>query len=1128
MDMARKIEIFRARFYGRQEIYGRMRKVPDPKTGGEKTVYSPVCNNIWTEGCHIKRGTGVPCSSCENQLWEPVSDTCVRQHIAYQYMHNFYLVLDEGSIRFGAVDFDVKQGKEEKGYDFFEVQKFCRVLKAQGIAYGIARSTSDGYHVYMFFKENYPAVRFRAVISKLFEAVGFDKYVKERIKPAYPEIFPKQDYVSQGLFGNGITPPMMEPLMMKGRKCWVDDNDVMIGAEIQDGEAMMDAQWEYLDNLGWADPQVFERIIEEHKVHVEDVATLKKRAAEGLTRRENAAGDGSARPHGHIEKVLYGCESFRDLVQKVTERDHTPSHVEGMALWHLAINTVDGKDWFLQTVKSWGRTQGELKQLEYSIQHNYRPHSCNWMKEQGICVRDGLCAEAAPRTKTAEGNATDGALEDLNEQEQKLYNPYRFAFSQGAELLHALIKEADKLLEIEDPEQKETVLRDLARRAQALDKRQARSFKEHVDRLQKSLKIPKNRVAPIFKAAEKAHYDQQLTILEEDSSVYEVGSYVYRKRFGGGKYGYYQITKGKDELTEKLLIEMDILITEERYYTEDGGVQRTVYRGVAKNAEFEKKFEIDLEHWMSDMHFQNFFGKLMGTAFSPIKKELEFIKQAAIGWSEKRKMITKMSSLLTQGFYEGAYLMPSVTVDANGLRPTKTGVIDISHKDVVKNLDWQILEDDVFVETLRHIKDDFLEAWPEEWTYIGLPHVFRPLMMKIMGWTNFPTLFYDGLTGIGKSEITKMLQQFWGHFPALVNLTVTQKYLEEMAYEFNDACLVLDDFKGLSLQQKNAVTHQIQYGYDGGSTGKLNRDSTARKARKNRSTLIMSGEGFIQNQASVVARTLLVEVHRFDAEKTAEAYLRVLRMSKNYSGVTPRFLHWLMGREKAALQQDYEDIRLTLYRFAKGRQNASRIAENVASNHLTWKLFTSFMEDCAVINAAERDILNKKHWDLVQMLYHRMVFRCEEEQEAVNFKSILLSLILSGKVRVEGLKGGYDNARAPVVGYVPDPADLKVGYYYPDAVMNEVNEALRQQGVQLPKRTVARQLADLKIIKDADPQRHTKLVRKGNSRVRVWVLDHVALELVGDTDGQDAEASAAPVVPIRAGVPAMRDNFGLF
>jgi hypothetical protein len=1132
MDLSRKIEIFRSRFHGRQDTYGRARKTRNKK-GEEKTEYSPVCNNIWTDVCHIKRGTGVECRDCENQAWDPVSDRCVSEHISAHSMHNFFLMLDGGTLRFGAVDFDVKPGKEAQGYDFFEVQKFCRILKSHGINYGIARSTTAGYHVYMFFREPYPAARFRAVMSHFFSGAGFDEYVKEKIKPQYPEIFPKQDYVAEGFLGSGITPPMVEPLMMKGRKCWVDDDDKVIGEELAEGEAQIEAQWNYLEALGWTDAAVFDGIIDEYRIKVDEIEVLKKR----VERAERAVpgmvqGDGTSRPFGHIEKVIFGCEAFSALHEKL-KNGHDPSHDEGLALWNLAINTVDGREWFRVNVPTWGQTPGDIRELEYSVRHNYRPNSCEKMKEQGICHRDGFCSEAAPKAKVDSEDSTDGALEDLKEPDRRLHNPYRFAFAQGSELLHQLIKEADLLLAMEDADAKEEALRKLAERSQALDKSKLRDFRAHVERLLKPLKIAKNRVAPMFKEAQEKKFEKEQELMAEDSSVYEVGSFVYRKRFGDGKLGYYQITRSKNEFLETLLVDIDIIVTEERYYMDESGVQKMVYRGYAKSVDSEKPFEIDAKVWASDSEFQTFFTVLMGHKFQPIRKQIEHIKQAALGWCEKRKLIKTVSSLMTQGFYEGSYLMPSVTVDATGLRPTAPGVLEIGNKDVVRYLDWQILDDETFLETLRHLKDDFLVAWPAEWTLIGLAHVFRPLMMPIMNWQHYPTLFYDGLTGVGKSEITKSLQQFWGHFPALVNLTATQKYLEEMAYEFKDACLVLDDFKNLTNQQKNAVIYQIQYGYDGSSSGKLHRDSSLRKGRKNRSSIIMSGEDFIQSQASVVARTLLIEVQRFDNEETAESYFRVQKMCKNYNGITPRFLQWLLGRDRELLQRECEETRLVLYRFAKGRQNASRIAENISANHLTWKCFTSFMEDCAVINAAEREELNQQHWKVAQLLYHRMVYRCEEEQEASNFQAVLVSLILSGRVRVEGLKGegtkGFpvDNPRVPIVGYVPNEADQTVGYYYPDAVIEEVNSALHQQSVQLGKRTVGRQLADLKIIKDSDQGKHTKLVRRGNGRVRVWVIDHVALQLVCEPP-QEAEKPLAPVVPLRPGVQAMLDNLGLF
>ena len=1132
MDLAKKVEIFRSRFRGRQDVYGRARKVDDAK-GQVRTAYSPVCNNLWAEFCHLERKTGVDCSDCEHQAWDPVTAENVADHICGSQMHNYYLMLEGGVVHFAAVDFDVKPGKEDKGYDFFEVQKVCAILKTQGIAYGIARSSSAGYHVYMFFEKPYSAAAIRAVMSKVFSWAGYDRYLKEGIKPAYPETFPKQDYVAKG-FGNGLTPPMVEPMMMKGRKCWVDEEDKPIGQDLPEGDDFIKAQWNYLESMPWTDPAAFDRIIEEHRLKVDDLPTLKKQAEESLKRVE-LVGTGITRPHGQIEKVIFGCEAFLGLYQKIKENGHQPSHDEGHALWNLAINTADGRDWFRENVKSWGRNQREIKELEFSIRKNYRPNSCKTMKDQGICHKDGLCAQAAPRPKTADPADTDGALDDLTEQDQKQYNPYRFIFTEGAELLHELIKEADKLLEMPETEGedvlvlKEQKLKDLVRRAQALDKKRVRDFKAHVDKLQKPLKIPKNRVAPLFKEASQERFERDQELLDEDSTVYEVGEFVYRKRIGG-KFGYFQIVRGKNELLEKLLIDIDFVVTEERYFTEEGGVTRTVYKGYARSDDGERKFEIPAELWSSDAEFIRYFSILLGGKFRPIRKQVEHIRQAILGWCEKMRYTKKVSSLMTQGFYEGHFLMPSVTVDATGLRPTSPGLLEIAHKDVIGNLDWTILQEDVLLETLRHIKTDFLTAWPDDWTFTGLAHVFYPLMRHVMKWKTFPTLFYDGLTGIGKSELLRLFQKFYGSgFEQLINLTSSQKYLEEMGYEFKDVCLVADDFKDLSYQQRDSVMKQIQYGYDGSSSGKLKRDSTPRATRRNRATLIMSGEDFIRNQASVVARTLLVEVQKFDQGATSEAYLRCVQMSKNYCGVTPRFLHWLLTRDSELMQKDYEDIRMTLFRFANGRQNASRIANNVAANHITWKQFTSFMEDMAVISREEHEELNERHWTVSQTLFHRMVSRCEEEQESVNFKGILVSLIMSGAVRVEGLKQPVENPRAPVVGYLPEPTDPSIGHYYPDSVMNAVNEVLRPHGIVLPKRVVARQLIDSKIIKEVDAQRQNKLVRHGGGRVRVWVLDHTVLELT--TAESKVEAVPAPadnVIELKPGVQAFRDGYGLF
>ena len=71
-----KIELFRALFRGREEVYPR--RFESAKSG--KAGYSPVCGNEWVRGvCEKPR---IKCNDCPHQRRLPVTDDVVRCHLS--------------------------------------------------------------------------------------------------------------------------------------------------------------------------------------------------------------------------------------------------------------------------------------------------------------------------------------------------------------------------------------------------------------------------------------------------------------------------------------------------------------------------------------------------------------------------------------------------------------------------------------------------------------------------------------------------------------------------------------------------------------------------------------------------------------------------------------------------------------------------------------------------------------------------------------------------------------------------------------------------------------------------------------------------------------------------------------
>jgi len=114
---------------------------------------------------------------------------------------------------------------------------FARVCRARSLHAGIERSRSgQGAHVWMFFEEALPAAPARRLGAHLLTeamdvhpTLGFG---------SYDRLFPNQDTLPQGGFGNLIALPLQREARARGNAVTVDD-----------GWEPLPDQWAYLASL---------------------------------------------------------------------------------------------------------------------------------------------------------------------------------------------------------------------------------------------------------------------------------------------------------------------------------------------------------------------------------------------------------------------------------------------------------------------------------------------------------------------------------------------------------------------------------------------------------------------------------------------------------------------------------------------------------------------------------------------------------------------------------------------------------------------------------------------------------------------------------------------------------------
>ncbi|MGV8887204.1 MAG: TOTE conflict system archaeo-eukaryotic primase domain-containing protein [Pseudomonas sp.] len=209
LDTEGKLALFRSLFRGRTDVYPIRWESKAGKSG-----YAPACANEWRPGvCEKPR---IKCGDCGNRQLLPLTDEVVYRHLAGEVVVGIYPLLSDDTCYFLAVDFDEAEWRD----DSKAFVQSCHELNVP-VALEISRS-GQGAHGWIFFERNVPACDARrlgaAIISHACERT------RQLALSSYDRLFPNQDYMPKGGFGNLIALPLQKRARAQNNSVFVDDS----------------------------------------------------------------------------------------------------------------------------------------------------------------------------------------------------------------------------------------------------------------------------------------------------------------------------------------------------------------------------------------------------------------------------------------------------------------------------------------------------------------------------------------------------------------------------------------------------------------------------------------------------------------------------------------------------------------------------------------------------------------------------------------------------------------------------------------------------------------------------------------------------------------------------------------
>ena len=203
-----KITLFLSLFQGRPDVYARRWESKNGRSG-----YGPACKNEWKPGLCLKpKGK---CADCSHAEYCAYDENAIETHLSGRHVLGVYPLLQDDTCRFLAIDFDEENWRSD-------VQMVSTACCENDIPCSVEISRSgNGAHLWIFFSEPIDAAKARTLGSSIL-TLAMKQHARLSFH-SYDRMFPNQDTMPKGGFGNLIALPLQVAAARNGGSLFVNE-----------------------------------------------------------------------------------------------------------------------------------------------------------------------------------------------------------------------------------------------------------------------------------------------------------------------------------------------------------------------------------------------------------------------------------------------------------------------------------------------------------------------------------------------------------------------------------------------------------------------------------------------------------------------------------------------------------------------------------------------------------------------------------------------------------------------------------------------------------------------------------------------------------------------------------------